>query len=121
MDMLIQKHQRNGYDFAEIQSDQIVIGSSEDGLDLLGNIYFQGYHGMILHAQNITPAFFDLQNGMAGEILQKFSNYRMGLVIVGNFEDISRKSLRDFIYESNNTGLIQFVSSIEEALIAISR
>jgi len=45
----------------------------------------------------------------------------MGLVIVGYFEDISRKSLRDFIYESNNTGLIQFVGSIEEALIAISR
>src|SRR5690606_18128913 len=121
MDMLIQKHQRNGYDFAEIQSDQIVIGSSEDGLDLVGNIYLQGYHGMVLHAQNITPAFFDFLHGLAGALLQKCSNYRMRLFIVGYFEHISRKSLRDFIYESNNTGLIQFVGSIEEALIAISR
>ena len=39
---------------------------------------------MIIHEKNITPEFFDLKNRMAGEILQKFSNYRIRLAIVGD-------------------------------------
>ena len=38
---------------------------------------------------------------MAGEILQKFSNYRVRLAIVGDFTPYSSKSIKDFIYESN--------------------
>ena len=53
---------------------------------------------------------------MAGEILQKFSNYRMRLVIVGDFSALESKSLRDFIYESNKGKLVGFVSTAEEAL-----
>ena len=45
---------------------------------------------------------------MAGEILQKFSNYRVRLAIIGSFEQCIAKSIRDFIYESNNGKQINF-------------
>lgn len=57
---------------------------------------------------------------MAGEILQKFSNYRVRLAIVGDFTSYSGKSIRDFIYESNKKGQINFVSTTEEALNVLS-
>ena len=60
-------------------------------------------------------------NGIAGEILQKFSNYRVQLAIVGNFSKYSGKSLHDFIYESNKGGQIHFVNSVSEALVKLSK
>lgn len=64
----------------------------------------------------MSPAFFDLKNGMAGELLQKYSNYRMQFAIVGDFSKYTSKSIQDFIYESNKVGHISFVSSLTEAL-----
>jgi len=60
-----------------------------------------------------------LKTGLAGEILQKFSNYYVELAIVGDFSKYSSKNLQDFIYESNKVGRINFVSSVEEAKEAL--
>ncbi|WP_091099127.1 DUF4180 domain-containing protein [Paenimyroides marinum] len=51
-----------------------------------------------------------------GDILQKFSTYRIRLAIVGDFSKFMSKSLKDFIYESTNGKQINFVTSVEDAL-----
>lgn len=114
--MKIEAHTLPDAQIAEVLSDDIIINNGGEALDLLGNLYYQGFDSMILHEKNITPEFFDLKNGMAGEILQKFSNYRMRLAIVGDFTKYSGKSIRDFIYESNQGRHIGFVNSTHEAL-----
>ncbi|MCE3294567.1 MAG: hypothetical protein K0R65_281 [Crocinitomicaceae bacterium] len=101
---------------AEVRSDGPLISNAEDGLDLLGTLYFQGFDKIVLYTENICPEFFELKNGMAGEILQKFSNFRVRLAIVGDFQTIESKSLRDFIYESNQGKSVCFVESLEKAL-----
>lgn len=53
--------------------------------------------------------------GIAGEVVQKLVNYRRRIAVVGNFSGIDSKSLRDFIYESNKSGNMFFVASLEEA------
>ncbi|MBO9731672.1 MAG: DUF4180 domain-containing protein [Chitinophaga sp.] len=105
----------NSKGIATIASDQIVVNHPDDALDILGNCGYQGAVGIILQEQQITPEFFDLRTGIAGEILQKFSTYQMKLAIVGNFEKYSSKALKDFIYESNKAGRINFVADVEEA------
>ncbi|KQC02193.1 DUF4180 domain-containing protein [Pedobacter sp. Hv1] len=117
--MQIQSHHINNIEIAEIISDKIIIENAEDALDLLGNIYYQGFDRMIVHEKNITPNFFDLKNKMAGEILQKFSNYRVRLAIIGDFSKFTSKSLHDFIYESNNGKQVNFLSSVNDALAAL--
>ncbi len=114
--MIIETHQINHTAIAEVISEECLIKTAEDGLDLLGNLYYQGFDGIILHEHNITPSFFDLKNGLAGEILQKFSNYQVRLAIVGDFASYTGKSIRDFIRESNRTGHINFSSSVSEVL-----
>jgi hypothetical protein len=104
----------------EVISDDIIIKTAQDGLDLLGDAYYQGYDKVILHNKNITPSFFDLKNGLAGEVLQKFSNYRVRLVILGDFSQFDSKSLNDFIRESNNGKLINFINSRDEAIRRLS-
>ncbi|WP_293300214.1 DUF4180 domain-containing protein [Pedobacter sp. UBA4863] len=105
---------------AEIIADALVISKIEDGVDLIGNVYYQGYDNVIMHEQNITPEFFDLSTKMAGEILQKFSNYKMRLAIVGNFSNYQSQSFKDFVYESNKLGQINFVNSKSAALKILS-
>lgn len=114
--MKIELHTVNDTQIAEVISEEVIINHAEDGLDLLGNLYYQGFDKIIIHEQNITPAFFDLKNGIAGEILQKFSNYRVSLAIIGDFSPYQNKSIKDFIYESNKGKHINFLGSTAEAL-----
>lgn len=114
--MEIKSHHINNIKIAETASAHILINNAEDGLDLLGNLYYQGFDKIIVHVQNINPAFFDLKNGIAGEILQKFSNYRVSLTIVGDFSPYTSQSIKDFIYESNKGNHVNFLPSVNHAL-----
>jgi hypothetical protein len=116
--MKIATHKINEIKIAEVTSDKIIINSTQDGLDLLGNLYYQGFDKIIVYEENITPDFFDLKNGIAGEILQKFSNYRIKLAIIGDFAKYTTKSksIHDFIYECNKGKHVNFVSTLEEGL-----
>ncbi|GAB3512071.1 DUF4180 domain-containing protein [Spirosoma knui] len=100
---------------AVILSNDVVIKDAQDALDLLANCAYQGAEKIIINQQNLSPDFFELQTGLAGEILQKFSNYRMQLAVVGDYSEYTSKSLRDFIRESNKMGRISFVDSLDEA------
>lgn len=111
----------NGKGIATIASDQLVVNNVDDALDILGNCSYQGAAGIILQEQQITPEFFDLKTGIAGEILQKFSTYQMRLAIVGAFDKYSSKALKDFIYESNKAGRINFVADVAEAQTRLSK
>ena len=104
----------------EVISDEVIIEVAQDGLDLLGDAYYQGYDKMILNMKNITPSFFDLKSGLAGEVLQKFSNYKVRLVILGDFSKFESKSLNDFIRESNNGKQVNFLTSKDEAINRLS-
>lgn len=117
--MIIVNHDINNRKIAEVNADPIIINKADDALSLMGDLYYQEFESVILYEKNIAPAFFDLKTGMAGEILQKFSNYRMRLAIVGIFNYPS-KSLNDFMYESNKNKHINFVSSLNEALERLS-
>jgi len=114
--MQLTLHSINNIKIGEITSDKVILKTPEDGLTLLGDLYYQGYDKIILHEKNITPQFFDLKTGIAGEILQKFAQYRIPLAIVGDFSKYTSNSLRDFIFESNKGKFISFVSTREEAI-----
>jgi len=106
----------NGVTIAEILPESDLIKSPDEILDIMADA---GYHksvGIIVHDSNLPQTFFDLKTGLAGEILQKFSNYRMRLAIIGDFSGYESRSLKEFIRESNKRGLICFVDSLETAL-----
>lgn len=117
--MEIKEHKINNSKIAEVIAEEIIVKNAEDGLELLGNLYYQGFDRVIIYEKNIIPSFFDLKNGLAGEILQKFSNYRIPLIVIGDFDFMSQ-SIKDFIYESNNGKQVNFLPTIEDALAKFS-
>jgi hypothetical protein len=119
--MNIEIHQTGEIRIAEVVSDKVLIKNPEEGLQLLADLYYQDVDRIILQEQNICTEFFDLKTGIAGEILQKFSNYRVRLAIVGDFSKYQSKSMKDFIYESNKGRQVNFVGSSEDAIAKLNQ
>jgi len=117
--MEIKTHIINKVKIAEVIAEHCVINNVDDGLDLLGNVYYQGFDQVIVHEKNITADFFVLKNKIAGDILQKFSNYRMRLIIIGDFSKYNSNSLRDFILESNKGKQVNFLSSLSDVVTVL--
>lgn len=97
----------------EFISNEVLINNPQDLLSLMANHRMDTF---IIKKENINPDFFDLHTGLAGEILQKISNYQKRLAIVGDYSNLKSESLAAFIYESNKTRQVIFVDSVEKAL-----
>jgi hypothetical protein len=105
---------------AELEIGSVPINTADDMLDIIGEAGFKNCSRIIIHSGSFSKDFFDLRSGMAGEILQKFSNYRMKLAIVGGFTQLKSISWKDFIRESNRGSMISFANSVEEAIIKLA-
>lgn len=97
------------------------IDSAQTMLDLMASAQYMGSSGsMVVYKESLGEDFIDLKTGFAGDVLQKFSNYRVRLAIVGDYSVYKSKALRDFIYECNKGNLVFFKNSLEEALDALA-
>ena len=104
-------------DIAVVSSDEKVIVDVQSALDLMMTVQYETSASRIVLDKNLVcEDFFILSTGVAGEILQKFINYRVKAAIYGDYSRYTSKPLRDFIYESNNGHDFFFVSTKEEAV-----
>ena len=109
-------HNKNKISALEVQSDELVIESEEDATHLLEALFNHSANSLILHREFLAPAFFDLRSGLAGAVLQKFTNYHVRVAIVGDFSAVTSESLKAFIIESNRGSQVFFVENVKAAL-----
>lgn len=66
--------------------------------------------------ERFADDFFRLKTGLAGQVIQKFLTYRLGLVIVGGTSSRLQESssLRDFVYECNSSSQVWFIGHLDE-------
>lgn len=115
--MNIEVMQQDGIRVAMVYGDGLLLSDVQSTLDLIANVHYQtGCDRIAIPKQNIVEDFFVLSTKVAGEMLQKFINYKAKLAIIGDFSGYTSKALRDFIYESNNGKDIFFVATQQEAL-----
>lgn len=114
---MIQKIERNGAACAVVRDDDTVLSDAQSALDLLMTAKYEaGTKNIVLAKRRITPDFFILSTGLAGEVLQKFINYGGRIAIYGDFSGYTSKPLHDFMYESNQGKDVFFVSTEAEAV-----
>ena len=56
--MKVVNHNINNTRIAEVISDEMLVETIEDGLSLMGDMYYQEFGCVILHERNFTPLFF---------------------------------------------------------------
>ena len=103
-------------DIAVVSGD-IMINDVQSAIDFIATIrYTTPCDTIIVNKEALGKEFFNLKSGLAGEVLQKFINYRMSIFIVGDFSIYNSQSLRDFIFECNNNKHIYFSKTYDEAI-----
>ncbi len=107
----------NGKDsLAILERDAQVISDATTMAELLMELIFvHGIDRLVIDADQLSPDFFRLSTGLAGDITQKFSNHRAYLAIIGDPTAYTGKALQDYIRESNRSGQIVFAANLEEA------
>jgi len=107
-------------DIALIITDEVLIKDTQSALDMMASVQYEtDCDKIIIHKSCVVDDFFVLSTKIAGEILQKFINYRKKIAIVGDYSKYTSKPLKDFIYESNKGNSIYFLQNIDEAVIKL--
>lgn len=71
--------------------------------------------GLMLEESQLGPGFFDLTTGLAGEVFQRFTNYRVRLAIVIADATIHGGRFRELAYEHRTHDAVRFFGSGQAA------
>lgn len=101
-----------------------VLGDEAALLDLIGASWGLEVSWVVVPVERLGPEFFRLRSGVAGAVVQKFANYRLGLVVLGDVVGFvaASEALGDFVRESNRGRQLWFVpddSALEAKLAAL--
>ncbi|GGV59970.1 hypothetical protein GCM10010294_08720 [Streptomyces griseoloalbus] len=92
------------------------LSGGETALDLIGDA--MGCHAEVVAVpvERVADEFFALRSGVAGDVVQKFVNYRLRLVIIGDIAShvADSEALRDFVREANRGNQVWFVADHAE-------
>jgi hypothetical protein len=82
--------------------------------DALSEAFSVSARVVVIPATRLDPEFFRLASGMAGEMLQKFVNYGIRPVILGDISAhlAASNALRDFVRESNRGTSVWFLADL---------
>src|ERR1700688_1048126 len=115
--MLVTKfYELHGVRVLECVPDGAKLQTYQDAVDLIGKTFEDRATLVVIPVECLDDEFFQLKTRIAGELIQKFVQYRRRLVILG---DISRhlaesSALRAFVAESNRGKDVWFVASLDQ-------
>jgi hypothetical protein len=89
------------------------IQSSDDISDALAASVEQG--GLLLDESNLSRDFFDLRTGFAGQVLQKFANYRTRLAVIVRDPAVYGGRFGELVYEHRIHPTVRFFASEQPA------
>ncbi len=78
------------------------------------------FEWIVIPVERLDTDFFRLRTGVAGQIVQKFVNYRRRVAIVGDVSQYVNASpaFRDFVLEANRGTDLNFIENIESLRFA---
>ena len=93
------------------------IRTAQDAMDLIATTFVpDGAETIVVPVERLDPDFFRLATGVAGEVVQKFVNYRRRLVVLGDVSGHITRSdaFRDWVREVNRGHDVRFVATAAE-------
>jgi hypothetical protein len=106
-----------------LDAEGTAISRFEDGLDLVGEAMGAGADTVAVPVERLGPTFLDLSSRVAGEVTQKFSNYRLRLAIVGDVSAQAARSeaLAAYVVECNRGRSVWFVDDLDALRARLER
>jgi len=89
------------------------IENTNDLLSIVGEAGYRGSNKLLIHSKYLLEDFFDLKSGVAGEFLQKFSNYRTKVAILLDEKRLEHPRFKEMVLESNKQGNVAYFQTFE--------
>lgn len=105
-----------GSDIIRLAGDGPPLATGQDALDAIGEAWGSDAATVVAPVERFAAEFFDLRTGVLGEITQKFVNYRIRLVVLGDVTAYIEASdaFRDYVRETNAGDQVWFVADEPE-------
>ena len=108
--------------FIEGLVDQPLLNTRHDLTQVIEMCFSTGAQVVLLYAANLTPTFFDLSSGDAGEMLQRLRNYGIRLVVVAPAGQVVMSRLfGELLFDERRGAYFDVVESREAACEWIER
>jgi len=106
---------------AVIPAEGPALATERDATDIIGALYGREVDLVVVPAVRLDASFFRLRTGVAGGFLQKFTNYRLRVAILGDIaaEIAASDALRDFVRESNRGRSVLFARDVGELVLML--
>lgn len=91
----------------------VALRTVKDVSEVVGAAF--GLDGLVLTEADLSPEFFRLRSGLAGEAFQKFTNYRIRVALVLPDFGANGERFAELAFEHRTHGWIRFVRTEEEA------
>lgn len=97
-------------------ADGPTLAHERDANDLLSVAFEHGATLVVIPVARLGDDFLRLNTRLAGDVVQKFANYKVRLAIVGDISQqiAQSKALHDFVYEANRGKQLWFVKEMTE-------
>jgi hypothetical protein len=95
------------------------IYSSKDVSDALAAGMELG--GLVLAEADLSPSFFDLKSGLAGELFQRFVNYRVPLALIITDPAVHGERFNELALEHRSHPMVRIVVDGGEAAAWIAK
>jgi hypothetical protein len=107
---------RNGTRVLAVAPDGPVVCDESSALDVIGDAFGEEATVVAIPVERLCAEFFRLRSGVAGAVMQKFVNYRLRLVVVGdpNHHGPTSGPVEDWIREANRSHELWFVADDAE-------
>jgi PadR family transcriptional regulator AphA len=98
----------------EVTDKSFIIESEQDAVDLAALCGENEASGLLVNSWNLDGKFFDLTTGLAGAVLQKFSNYRLTFAAVVPADKMTGR-FREMAIELNRGRQFRVLTERDEA------
>lgn len=113
----------HGVRILQCAADGPRLESERDAVEVIGNALSARANLVIVPVSRLGDGFFSLKTRIAGEIIQKFVNYDLRLVILGDIAGhvAASDALRDFVNETNRGRQVWFLADRSELESRLAR
>lgn len=111
-----------GLKYVELLTGGKLIESEQDALELVGICGEHDTQRLMIHGENLPDDFFQLKTGLAGKILQKFTNYQLKTAAIIPAEKVNQGRFKEMALETNrgqNFRIFENRQDAEEWLVKV--
>ena len=109
-------YELHGVRVLECVPDGSKLQTYNDAVELIGKTFENHATLIVIPVECLNDEFFNLKTRVAGELIQKFVQYRRRLAIVGDISGFlaGSSALRAFVNESNRGKEVWFLATLED-------